>query len=101
MIRSLYGSMARNLAQVFGARSVSKRAMNSKRAALMRMRSMICPPVPDARLVQIDQNVEQDARRDVGILHRHDLERAMADAAVAATDEQHADGGDAGEHFGV
>src|SRR4051812_29733417 len=35
--------MERNLAQVFGARSDSKRATNWKRPALMRIRSMISP----------------------------------------------------------
>src|SRR5580700_8140414 len=99
MIRSLYGSMLRNLAQVFGARSVSNFAMNSNCAALMRVRSMIGSW--KFRSMQIGDDIEQDARRDIGVVGGDGLKRIVTDAAIAAAHEQHADIGDAGELLGV
>ncbi len=47
----------------------------------------------EIRLIQIDQDIEQHTSREIGVLRRHRFQRTVADAAVATTNEQHADVG--------
>src|SRR5277367_1987396 len=51
--------------------------------------------------LKVQQKSLEHARRDAGIRSAHRLVRMMADAAMAATHEQHADVGEARDHHGV
>lgn len=54
-----------------------------------------------ARLIQMDQDVEQNASGNISVFDGYGFQRRVADSTITATNEQHADVGDAGEHFGI
>src|ERR1700755_2094521 len=88
------------IAEVFGAAAVSSLASNTYDPAVTRSLSIRWTPSKDSG-VQSDENVEQDARGDAGILGGDCLARRMADAAIAAAHEHHGEIGEAVEHYRV